>query len=206
MSEAPSRSRGRPRSIDRDVVLAQLMDVFWAKGFDGASLDDLTGAAGVSRPSLDRLFGDKRAVFLAAIEAYAQGIGSEPMVAFEAEEDIGCAVAAFLRRSAQNNTSPDHPPGCLIGCCATMSATEMPDVAEHVRAVFDGTRDRLAQRFESEVRAGTIAAGPDPQLRAGMMVDLMNGYAVRARAGASRDDLLADLPSRTAAVLSRSNG
>ena len=150
MSEAPSRSRGRPRSIDRDVVLAQLMDVFWAKGFDGASLDDLTGAAGVSRPSLDRLFGDKRAVFLAAIEAYAQGIGSEPMVAFEAEEDIGCAVAAFLRRSAQNNTSPDHPPGCLIGCCATMSATEMPDVARtcagSVRRHAGSTRAAVRER------------------------------------------------------------
>ena len=177
------------------------MDVFWAKGFDGASLDDLTAAAGVSRPSLDRLFGDKRAVFLAALDAYAQGIGSEPMAAFEAERDIGRAVAAFLRRSAENNTSPDHPPGCLIGCCAAMSAAEMPEVAERVRAAFDGTRDRLAERFEREVRAGALTPDPDSRRRAGTMVDLMNGYAVRARAGASRDELLADLPSRVAAIL-----
>lgn len=201
MSSSPRKPRGRPSSIDRDAVLAAITDVFWAKGFAGASLDDLTAAAGVSRPSLDRLFGDKQAVFLAAFDAYAAGIGAEPMAAFEAEEDVADAVAAFLRRSAENNTSTAHAPGCLIGCVAASSAAEMPNVAARVRAVFDRTRDRLAARFEHEVARGTLAPKPSPAERAGLMVDLMNGIAVRARAGASRRELLAEVPKRAAAVL-----
>ena len=187
--------------MDRGAALAAITDVFWAKGFVGASLDDLTAAAGVSRPSLDRLFGDKQAVFLAALDAYAAGIGAEPMAAFEAEDDVADAVAAFLRRSAENNTSDDHAPGCLIGCVAASSAADMPDVAARVRAVFDDTRDRLAARFEREVARGALAPTPSPAERAGLMVDLMNGIAVRARAGASRKTLLAEVPGRVAAVI-----
>ena len=200
-AETAPRPRGRPRSVDRDAALARAMDVFWARGFEAASLDDLTSAMGVSRPTLYDAFGDKRDLFLRAIELYAGGLGSEPMAAFEAERDIAAAVRAFLCVSAENNTHPEHPPGCLIGCCAAMSVGVVPGVDERVTAAFAATEARLAERFAQERDHGTIAPHPLPADRAGLMVDLMNAQAVRARAGASRKDLLAGLDERVAGVL-----
>lgn len=198
---ATSRPRGRPRKIDRDAALAAAMDVFWAKGYEGASLDDLTKAMEVSRPSLYGMFTDKETLFSETLDVYIQGIGREPLEAFDAEANVEVAVEAFLRTSIANNTSGIHPPGCLVGSCATMSAIDMPQVAAKVRAVFDGTQDHLAARFEAEVASRSLAVKPPPSWRASMMVDLMNGYAVRARGGATRAELMTELPTRARAIL-----
>lgn len=201
----PPRRRGRPRSIDRDAALAAAMDVFWARGYEGASLDELTAAMGVSRPTLYGAFGDKRALFLRALDLYAGGIGSEPLAAFEAEWEVGAAVRAFLRVSAENNTSTEHPPGCLIGCCAAMSVGSVPGVEERVRAVLAAAETHLRERFTREEAAGTVATSPSPAARATLLLDLMNAQAIRARAGASRDDLLGGLDARADAVLASAN-
>ena len=198
---APKRPRGRPRSVDQDAVLGAVMDVFWRKGFDGASLDELTAAAGVSRPTLYGLFGDKEATFLAALDAYAAGIGSRPVAAFDAEVGIQEAVRAFLAASVENGTMSDRPSGCLIGCVAVPCAATMPTARDHVRAAFDGTRAHLAERFAGEVQTGRLAPEPTPEQRAHMMVDLMNAQALRARGGATREELMADLSHRVAAVM-----
>ena len=195
------RPRGRPRKIDRATALAAAMDVFWAKGYEGASLDDLTKAMEVSRPSLYGMFTDKETLFSETLDSYIQGIGREPVEAFDAEDDIETGVEAFLRTSIANNTSGVHPPGCLVGSCAGMSAVDMPHVAAKIRAVFDGTREHLAARFAAEVASRSLPAEPSPSWRASMMVDLMNGYAVRARAGESREELMTELPTRVRTIL-----
>ncbi|WP_114391314.1 TetR/AcrR family transcriptional regulator [Notoacmeibacter marinus] len=200
-SAGKPRPRGRPRKIDRETALAAAMDVFWAKGYEGASLDDLTKAMEVSRPSLYGMFTNKETLFSETLDTYIHGIGREPVVAFDAEADIEAAVEAFLRTSITNNTSGIHPPGCLIGSCASMSAIDMPQVAAKVLAVFEGTREYLAARLAAEVASRSLPAEPSPSWRASMMVDLMNGYAVRARAGESREDLMTELPSRVRTIL-----
>ena len=197
---APPR-RGRPRTIDPDAMLARAVEVFWERGYDGASLDDLTRAMGVSRPTLYAAFGDKRRVFLAAIDAYAAGVGARPLAAFEAEGDVRTAVRAFLVASIENNTAKAHPWGCLIGCCASTSAVRVPEVADRVRAIGRATETALRSRFEREREAGALGDEPTPAERAALLSDLMNAQAIRARAGASRRSLLAGLEARAAAVL-----
>lgn len=195
------RARGRPRTIDPEALIARAVEVFWAKGYEGASLDDLTRAMGVSRPTLYAAFGDKRTVFLAAIDAYARGIGSEPMAAFEAQEDIVAAVRAFLRVSLENNTAEALPPGCLIGCCASTSTIEVPGVAERIGAISTAGEHRLRSRFRRECEAGVLPSVPDAVGRAALLMDLMNAQAIRARAGASRRSLLRGLDVRVGAVV-----
>src|SRR5438128_8822547 len=69
---APPR-RGRPRSFDREKALAAAMEVFWRKGYEGASLDDLTKAMGLNKPSLYGAFGDKAGLFRMVLDRYAEG-------------------------------------------------------------------------------------------------------------------------------------
>ena len=71
-----SRPRGRPRSFDEKVALDKATQVFWAKGYDGVTIDDLVAGMGVGRPSLYSIFGDKRTIFLRVLKAYAERKGA----------------------------------------------------------------------------------------------------------------------------------
>ena len=76
MIQNTSRPRGRPRSFDETGALEKATQVFWSKGYDGVTIDDLVEGMGVGRPSLYAIFGDKRAIFLRALKAYAERKGA----------------------------------------------------------------------------------------------------------------------------------
>lgn len=186
---------GRPRTFDEDTALDAAVEVFWRHGYEGTSLPALTGAMGMNRPSLYGTFGDKHRLFLRALDRYRDGIGSEPLEAFEREEDPKAAVRAFLRKSVENNTRPNGAPGCLIACCAATSVQDLAGVGERLTAVFSETEARLTVRFEAMAAAGVLLGDPPPSIRARRLVDMMNAQAVRARAGTTRQALLDDLMS-----------
>ena len=190
--------KGRPPSIDLVAALDAAVLTFWEKGYEGASLTDLTQAMQISRPSLYSGFGDKAKLFDAALIRYAQTIGSAPMIAFQSEPDISKAVRAFLSVAARGNTTADHPRGCLIGCCAPVAAETYPSIRERLEQLLSKIQNRLVDRFDSETE---LPANLSPRDRATMMLDFMNAQAIRARAGATLLDLLEDLEMRAQSVL-----
>ncbi|MEM7488065.1 MAG: TetR/AcrR family transcriptional regulator [Pseudomonadota bacterium] len=200
-AETTERRRGRPPSIDRTALLEAATRAFWRLGYDGASLGELTAATGVSRPTLYASFGDKAELFEAVLDHYGATTGAAPLLAFEAAPDIAAAVAAFLRVAAEGNTRPDAPSGCLIACCAATAAERAPALRDRLHRQAAAATDRLARRFAAEVEAGHLDADPSPGRRATLLLDLMYAQAVRARSGATRADLLADLDARVHAVL-----
>lgn len=195
------RPRGRPRSIDRNAVLERAMQAFWRLGYDGASLNDLTEATGVSRPTLYAAYGDKVDLFMAALDRYGHTYGTAPVQAFLAESDIRAAVTAFLRVSAEGNTEPSMPTGCLIACCAATAAETNPLVRQKLAAMTAPAMELLAGRFEEELKAGELGASRSPWDRAELLIDMMYAQAIRARTGQTRAELLADLPNRVRAVV-----
>src|SRR5947199_5777311 len=104
---------GRPRQFDADLALDRALAVFWRRGYEGATLDDLTAAMGINRPSLYAAFGDKERLFRRALERYVSGPAgyvhtamSRP-TAREAAEALLAGTVALL-------TDPHHPGGCLV--------------------------------------------------------------------------------------------
>src|SRR4051812_12815037 len=83
--KAAARGRGRPLSFDRAAALERAMHVFWERGYEAASIADLTAAMGITPPSLYTAFGDKEHLFLEAIEAYGNGPGGFGVRALEEE-------------------------------------------------------------------------------------------------------------------------
>src|SRR5271157_5714 len=73
-AENPPRRRGRPRAFEPDAALARAMDVFWREGFAATSLDELSAATGLNRPSLYGAFGDKRALYIQAYRHYREHV------------------------------------------------------------------------------------------------------------------------------------
>ena len=94
-SEKP-RPRGRPRAFDRDEVLDRAIITFWACGYSGASIDNLTDSMGINRPSLYATFGSKHDLFMEVVDRYASTFGRLPISALKSNLDARKAVAAFF--------------------------------------------------------------------------------------------------------------
>ncbi|WP_217350479.1 TetR/AcrR family transcriptional regulator [Ruegeria sp. HKCCD7255] len=194
---------GRPRKFDYEEALLNAMSVFWSKGYDGASLRDLTKAMGITGPSMYAAFGDKRELFLKTIDQYANVDGCKPVVDFEAEEDIEKAVRGFLEEVIHYATDSGYgAKGCFLASSVSTNIGQVEGVDERVQAAIQDTDERLAQRFDREKEKGTLP--PDfPSLeRAALLYDIRQGYMFRGRAGWKAEDLLRDLDNRVKMILS----
>src|SRR6201982_3798200 len=106
------RSRGRPRSFDERDALEKATQVFWSKGYDGGTIDDLVAGMGVGRPSLYAVFGDKRTLFLRVLKTYAEKKGARAAKALLSPEHLRDSLASFLRHAVESATEEGSAAGC----------------------------------------------------------------------------------------------
>jgi len=193
---------GRPKTFDRDDVLAAALSVFWAKGYNGASMKDLTSAMGINGPSLYAEFGDKESLYHLAIDSYVTNDACEPLVAFESEPDIKKAVSAFMNAAIDYATShPSGARGCFLASCVVTNAGQIDGVEQRLKQAVRDTDIRLSERFEVEKTKGTLPADFPSLERARLMFDLRQGYVFRARSGCSPDELRVDMDYRVRVIL-----
>lgn len=193
---------GRPVSFDRNKALLVAMHVFWAKGYDGASMKDLTSSMGINGPSLYGAFGDKRQLYLEAIHYYASEYGCAPLDAFETEPDIRLAVRAFMEAVIEQSTANTHGAlGCFLGSSVSTSAGEIEGVQDLLKNAINDTDLRLCRRFELEKARGVLPDDFPSMLRAKLMLDLRQGYVFRARSGVDSTELVSDIAFRVDMVL-----
>src|SRR6266481_5755440 len=103
---------GRPRAFDVDQALEAALKVFWAKGYEGASLPDLTRAMGINRPSLYAAFGNKQSLFKKALQRYINGHASYVQDALN-QPTARSVAEKLLQGAVRNLTNPNNPRGCL---------------------------------------------------------------------------------------------
>lgn len=176
--------RGRPRSFDREIALRRAMEIFWAKGFEEASLTDLTEAMGIASPSLYAAFGSKEALFREAVALYQATVGLDIWSSLENETMIGEAIRAFLRATAKTYSQPDAPAGCLIVLGAHLSRPGDSVVCDELRSHRAGGILHLRQRFQRAVSEGELPSDFNCEAAATFYATLQHGMSVLARDGA----------------------
>ena len=183
-----SASKGRPREFCVDRALAAALRVFWSKGYEGASLTDLTEAMGITRPSLYAAFGNKEALFRKALDLYER-----EKLAYVGEalaEPTARRVAERLLRGALANQANDcEPKGCLGVISSVACGTEAESVRDEVIARRQSVHTALAQRFERARQEGDLPAEIDPEGLTGYLGALLQGLSVQAGSGASKEQL-----------------
>ncbi len=191
---------GRPRMFCTEKALDSAMQVFWRKGYEGASMVDLTSAIGINSPSLYAAFGSKEGLFKAVLERYDQrraalmeSILNAP-TAHEVAHRYLHGVAEFSAATGGNN-----PPGCLYmqssGGCGDVAISD--EVARH-RAEKEAA---LTARFEQAKRDGDLPDKADPRTLARYLSAMANGMALQAAGGATMEELhaIADVALASAA-------
>ena len=188
MSTHTAAKMGRPRSFAEDAALDAAMRVFWGKGYEGASLADLTEAMGINRSSMYATFGDKEALFRLAIARYAEGPAAYVRKALE-QRTARAVVEALLLGALELLTDPSHPRGCLSvqGALACGShAQAMKEAMIEWRRQGEADIQRRLQRARRE---GDFAKDVDPGDLARYICTVLSGLAVQATNRSSRAEM-----------------
>jgi AcrR family transcriptional regulator len=190
-------TRGRPREFDADEALERALVVFWEKGYEGASLSDLTHAMGISRPSLYAAFGSKEELFHRAVDRYVECHGTHVQRALDQSTARGVAEA-LLYSAIDLLTDPASPVGCLL-VHGALACNESTGRIQHELASRRAASElALRDRFERARSEGDLPSGADPADLARFVTTVAWGMTVQARTGATREGLrrVADLALR----------
>lgn len=178
-------ARGRPRNFDREAALARAMELFWARGFEGTSLAELTEAMGINAPSLYAAFGSKEALFHEAVALYDKVEGELIWQGVEGAATAYDAMAAFLHRSAETFSRPDKPAGCLIVLSGLHSRDTNPAIAAFLRQHRSETVGWLQRALQRGVLREELPDSLDLKSIATFYSTVQQGMSIQARDGAS---------------------
>lgn len=184
------RRPGRPRAFDRPTVLRAALKLFWERGFEGTSFDDLTAAMGISPSSFYNSFGSKEQLYREAVDAYLESSGEWFIGALDAEVDTRTAFRKLLEKAAHEFSRDDMPNGCMI----SLAGTHMPPSLDSVRVMMAGHRMdaevAMAERIRKGIADGDVPASVGVDALAAFYSAVSRGLAVQARDGASTERLL----------------
>lgn len=164
------------------------MRVFWDRGYEGASLEDLTKAMGINPPSLYAAFGNKQELYRQAVDHYEGGPGSNSAKALEAPTARE-AAEQFLRSAVELHTDPKNPGGCLVAYGSLVGGRDSEQLRRDMARRRVKIVDNFTQRFEVAKASGDLPPDCDAAALARQLAATVFGLAVLARDGASRKDL-----------------
>jgi AcrR family transcriptional regulator len=179
---------GRPRAFDMDQALDQALHVFWAKGYEGTSIADLTEAMGINPPSLYAAFGNKEKLFKKALDRYEDlrdQIIEEAFAAPTARE----AMTRLLQGTADRLSDKDKPRGCLMVQGALSGGEECETVKRDLAARRAGVEALIRKRLKRAKREGDLPSNVDAAALARFVATVMHGMAVQAAGGAAPKEL-----------------
>ena len=194
-----TRTRGRPRSFDERDALEKATQVFWSKGYDGVTIDDLVAGMGVGRPSLYAVFGDKRAIFLRVLKMYAERKGASAAKALLSPQSLRDSIVDFLKYAVDSATRKGSARGCLLICVAPL--VNDAEVQQFLQSAVAGGAALVERRFRDGISAGEIPPDFPVAVRAIQVTDFARGLTMRAQIGTPRKTLLKDAEEAADLVL-----
>ena len=188
-ASAPKR-RGRPRAYEPEVALAKALDLFRKDGFAATSLDDLSAATGMNRPSLYGAFGDKRELYIKSHERYRADARAAMVDIFKTELPIKKRLARIFAVALDIYLSGDEGPrGCFTVMTAASEAVADPQIRAMVLEGFTELDKAFAACFRIAKEKGELPASADPVVLAQLASATIHTIAIRARAQVPRKEL-----------------
>lgn len=179
---------GRPRAFDADAALDQAMEVFWRHGYEGATIAQLTEAMNINPPSLYAAFGSKEGLLKAALDRYTERRDAwmEQVLGAPTARDV---AERLLIGTADVQTDPANPPGCLLVQGGLACGTGSENVPFELAARRTHTEDQLRDRFVRAKAEHDLGESADPTALARYLSAVTAGMGVMASSGVDRDAL-----------------
>ena len=177
----------RPLAFNPSDALERATEVFWRQGFEATSLDDLTLAMGINRPSLYNTFGDKRSLYLQSLKHYRERHGAAMVRELSGAESVRAGFQRVFTAMAQAERACW---GCLVVNAATELASELQEVRDFVNSAATENERAFAESIRSGQERGEVSAAKNPEALAKLLYNGMIAIRVRARGGAPEAELL----------------
>ena len=181
-------SRGRPREFDTELALGAALRVFWAKGYEGASLSDLTDEMGITRPSLYAAFGNKEALFRQALDLYERD--KLTYIGDAIKAPTARDVAERLLMGSVDAATTGDCKGCMGVIASVACQSVEPSIRDDVNARAESSRRAIIARMQQAIDAGEFRVATEAEAITRYLLAIMQGISVQAQSGASRDELL----------------
>jgi AcrR family transcriptional regulator len=183
LAKSTPRRRGRPRAFEPETALTQAMDVFWRDGFAATSLDDLSTATGLNRPSLYGAFGDKRALYLQAYRQYRKRANEALAPLFQGRAPLRVKLKRIFMAALELYLSgEDGPRGCFTVLTTSSDAIALPEIRALVAEAIDNTDRTFGRLFADARDKGELPANADPRALARLASATIHTLSIRARA------------------------
>ncbi len=183
------KRRGRPRAYQPDVALGKALDLFRKGGFAATSLDDLSTATGMNRPSLYGAFGDKRELYIKSYQRYRDDARTAMIEIFRDEMPVRNRLQRIYAIALDIYLEGESPRGCFTVMTAASEAVADPGIRAMVLEGFVELDRAFASCFRAAKEKGEIAATSDPTVLAQLASATLHTVAIRARAGVPRKEL-----------------
>ncbi|HEY3029042.1 MAG TPA: TetR/AcrR family transcriptional regulator [Bradyrhizobium sp.] len=184
------KRRGRPRAYQPEVALGKALDLFRKGGFAATSLDDLSAATGMNRPSLYGAFGDKRELYIKAYQRYRADAAAAMIDIFGDQQPIRQRLKRIFAVALDIYLSGDAGPrGCFTVMTAASEAISDPDIRAMVLEGFSELDKAFAACFRLAREKGELPASADPVVLAQLASATIHTIAIRARARVPRKEL-----------------
>ena len=185
MKNAP-RKRGRPPAYDPDVALAGAREVFWSAGYEASSLDDLSAAMAMNRPSVYGAFGDKEALYLKALVRYRDDSLAAMQEALDPARSLREGLARVYAKAIETYLAGPQARGCFLIGTATTEAVGKEAVRDVLRDSLRSFDRAIEDRMKLAVSRGELGPKAKPAALSAIASAIMHSLAVRARAGEPR--------------------
>lgn len=181
-------AKGRPREFDENEALEKALYVFWRTGYEGASMNELTAAMGVNKPSMYATFGNKEELYYKVLDRYSDGPASYLRTSLE-EPSARAVIEQLLRQSVDSVTSQTYPHGCFALNGALACSRETESVKKELASRRQVSETMLRARLERAKAEGDWSWELAPSDLAKYLMTLIQGIAVQAADGTSREEL-----------------
>lgn len=179
---------GRPKEFNREEVLSEAMEVFWAKGYQGASIGDLERYTGLGRQSIYNEFGDKEGIFLAAIKHYEQTYTQVFIDTVTADGSPQRNIRRWLEALVALGTRPDRK-GCMVTNAAMSVAIEDETLHDAAAAALLRLEKALESAVSEAIKRGELPSSTDKKATASYLLSAGQGILVLGRLGHSSASL-----------------
>lgn len=181
-------TRGRPRKVDPKYALNAALELFWAKGFEGTSMNDIVKATGMAKPGIYANFGDKEELYAKALKKYAEELGKPRIEQFVNSEDpVKVAVEKFMLEIVSMMLNDETPCGCFLVNTLVESEGEIPKLEKLSRKFSNYRREAFMNYFKKAQKSGALKKTLDPEEMADFFAGQIMAIALLAKSGADKN-------------------